>query len=318
MQRMVYSLAPMEGVTTYIYRNALQDIFGGVDEFYSPFICPRIKRGLLYGEKEDILPAHNEGKAFVPQILTNQSQDFCALVERIYAQYGYERFNINLGCPSKTVVNRGKGSGFLAHPQELRQFLDDIFDRTHFQISVKTRIGISSPEEFAEILKVYREFPLEKLIVHARLQQEFYNGTPHFDSFMQAVEAVDYPVVYNGDINRLQDWEALWKGESVPEQVQGIMIGRGAIANPAIFRQMKGGQAATLEELKAFHDRLLRDYRLILDGDMPVLCKMKEVWFYMSRLFEDSEKVYKHIKKAKNLDEYRAAVREMWLLPQKE
>jgi tRNA-dihydrouridine synthase len=315
---MEYSLAPMEGVTTYIYRNALQDIFGGVDEFYSPFICPRIKRGLLHGEKEDILPAHNEGKAFVPQILTNQSQDFCALVERIHAQYGYERFNINLGCPSKTVVNRGKGSGFLAHPQELRQFLDDIFDRTHFQISVKTRIGISSPEEFAEILKVYREFPLEKLIVHARLQQEFYNGTPHFDSFMQAVEAVDYPVVYNGDINRLQDWEALWKGESVPEQVQGIMIGRGAIANPAIFRQMKGGQAATLEELKAFHDRLLRDYRLILDGDMPVLCKMKEVWFYMSRLFEDSEKVYKHIKKAKNLDEYRAAVREMWLLPQKE
>ena len=318
MQRMEYSLAPMEGVTTYIYRNALQDIFGGVDEFYSPFICPRIKRGLLHGEKEDILPAHNEGKAFVPQILTNQSQDFCALVERIHAQYGYERFNINLGCPSKTVVNRGKGSGFLAHPQELRQFLDDIFDRTHFQISVKTRIGISSPEEFAEILKVYQEFPLEKLIVHARLQQEFYNGTPHFDSFMQAVEAVDYPVVYNGDINRLQDWEALWKGESVPEQVQGIMIGRGAIANPAIFRQMKGGQAATLEELKAFHDRLLTDYRLILDGDMPVLCKMKEVWFYMSRLFEDSEKVYKHIKKAKHLDEYSAAVREMWLLPPKE
>lgn len=134
----------------------------------------------------DILPENNEGMRLVPQILTNDAKGFLQTVEKL-EDYGYEEVNLNLGCPSKTVVSKNRRSGFLAMPDELDRFLDEIYRGTQVRISIKTRIGKHSPDEFERLLKIYNQYPVEELIIHPRLQQDFYKNTPNLEVFAEAV-----------------------------------------------------------------------------------------------------------------------------------
>ena len=151
---MKYYLAPLEGITTYIYRNAYHSIFCPMDKYFTPFIVPRMKKSMGKREINDILPEHNRGLYVVPQLLTNKAEDFIKAVQ-VLMDYGYEEVNLNLGCPSGTVVARNKGSGFLSQPEELDRFLDEIFSKLSIRISIKTRIGRDSPEEFAHLLEIF-------------------------------------------------------------------------------------------------------------------------------------------------------------------
>lgn len=118
---MNYYLAPLEGITTYIYRNAYHSIFTPVNKYFTPFLVPKQKKGLSSREKNDVLPEHNQGLFLVPQLLTNRPEDFIRTAG-VLGEYGYEEINLNLGCPSGTVTAKGKGAGFLAHPTELNRF----------------------------------------------------------------------------------------------------------------------------------------------------------------------------------------------------
>ena len=119
---MRYYYAPMEGITGYIQRNACHAFFPGIDKYFTAFIAPNQRGHFSTREKNDILPQHNKGIYLVPQILTNNAEDFILTVRKL-AQYGYGEVNLNLGCPSKTVVSKYRGSGFLAKPEELDHFL---------------------------------------------------------------------------------------------------------------------------------------------------------------------------------------------------
>ena len=120
---MKYYMAPMEGLTGYIYRNAYQKYFHDIDRYFTPFIT---NKKLDFKVKKDIDPEHNQGMEVVPQILTNQPDDFISIVKQL-KQYGYDEVNLNLGCPSGTVVAKNRGAGFLAVPDQLDSFLDKIF-----------------------------------------------------------------------------------------------------------------------------------------------------------------------------------------------
>lgn len=180
-------LAPLEGITGHIYRTALKECFDGFDKYFIPFISPNQKGHFSTREKKDVLPENNRGVLAVPQILTNQAEDFIETAKKL-AEYGYEEVNLNLGCPSRTVVTKGRGAGFLEEPDRLDRFLDEIFKKREWKISVKTRIGMSEPEEFEDLLKIYNRYPLEELIVHPRLQKDFYKNTPNLDVFAMAAE----------------------------------------------------------------------------------------------------------------------------------
>ena len=168
---MKYYFAPMEGITGYIYRQVHHQFFPGIDKYFTPFLTPGSKKLMTPKELRDILPDNNEGYHLVPQILTNQAQDFIRLAEEL-REYGYEEVNLNLGCPSGTVTAKKKGSGFLEFPAQLEKFLDEVFENLDMKISVKTRIGKDEPEEFTELLRIYNRFPLEELIVHPRIQSD--------------------------------------------------------------------------------------------------------------------------------------------------
>lgn len=301
---MKYYLAPMEGITGYIYRNAYEKFFNNIDKYFTPFIVPNNSRSLKTKELRDILPENNEGLNIVPQILTNDSEGFITLTKKLQ-QLGYNEVNLNLGCPAGTVVSKFKGSGFLAKREELDRFLDEIYKMDDMKISIKTRIGKDSPEEFYELIKIYNKYPLEELIIHPRTRQDFYGGKPNLEVFKDALSLSTNRICYNGDIFTVEDHNRLV--ETFPE-VDKIMIGRGLLANPGLMNEIKNNVSLDKKVLKDFHDEILNNYIEVFNEERNAMFRMKELWGYMIYMFSDNKQYAKKIKKAQKLIDYNEAV----------
>lgn len=295
-------LAPMEGITGYIYRNAYHHMFYPMDKYFTPFLVPNQNWKLKSKELNDVLPEHNEGLNVIPQILTGSEKDFIWIAD-VLQQFGYHEINLNLGCPSKTVVTKGKGSGFLSRKEELDHFFDSVFSETTIELSVKTRIGMESPEEFYELLDIYNKYPLKELIIHPRIQTDYYNNKPNFDIFEYGLKNSKNPICYNGNIFTEDDYQQLTRRF---EHVDRIMFGRGVIADPGLLQKIFGEKGPQVAKLREFHDKICSDYRLIMSGDHNVLFRMKELWDYLGWQFADAQKQIKKIKKTKNLQDYMA------------
>lgn len=296
--------APLDGITGYVYRNAHHSFYGGIDKYFIPFISPNQNRPLAPKEIRDVLPEHNRDMYAVPQILTNRVDYFVRAAEVLEKEYGYGEVNLNLGCPSRTVVSKGKGAGFLAKPEELDRFLEEIFEKAKVKISLKTRIGMERAEEFRGLLEIFNRYPLHELIVHPRVQKDYYNNKPDRKAFAEALHESRNPVCYNGDIFTLEDYRML-KAEF--PTVNRIMLGRGLLMNPALAEEIKTEKRdnfTDIKRLKAFHDRLYYDYKQVMSGDRNVLFKMKEFWSYAENLFSEEKKLLKAIKKTTKLCDY--------------
>ncbi len=321
-----YYLAPLEGITGYIYRNAYHRYFTPFDKYFTPFIETHTKRSFNARERNDILPEHNEGLNVVPQFLTNNAEEFIRTAKNLEL-LGYREINLNLGCPSGTVTARKKGAGFLAVPKELDSFLEQVFDSLYvpglMEISVKTRIGMSSSCEMEELLSVFNKYPLKELIVHPRVREDFYKNKPNLEVFGHVFENSQNPVCYNGDIFTIQDANKIT--EKFPALSTG-MLGRGVIANPLLLEQICGLEAYAEEKpdrikgqnkmkkedekqrIYAFHNKILEDYCSVISGDKNVLFKMKELWTYLGCIFTESERYCKKIRKSEKIREYEQIV----------
>ena len=264
--------APMEGITGFVCRNAYEACFpGSIRKYFAPFITASSRKALSNKEIRDLSPENNTGIHLVPQLLANDVDAFVQTAERICA-YGYDEINLNLGCPSKTVVTKKKGAGLLAYPKLLEEFLDGIYtygEKNGNCISIKTRIGMYEPEEWDRLLALYEKFPVSELIVHPRLQTEYYEGKPHTECFERALSKSCCPVIYNGD---LFDKNALTQFAADFPQQETVMIGRGFLMHPGFSdRQM----------LWRFHDAVYAGYCEQMQGDTNVLFKMKELLSYL-------------------------------------
>lgn len=301
---MKYYLAPMEGITGYIFRNSYDKFFNNIDKYFTPFIIPNSSRSLKTKELRDVLPENNKGLYVVPQILTNDAEGFIALSMKLQ-ELGYKEVNFNLGCPSGTVVSKHRGSGFLAKREELHRFLDEIFKIKDMKISIKTRIGKDSPEEFYELIKIYNKYPMEELIIHPRTQKDFYGNKPNLQIFKDALSLSTNTVCYNGDIFTTDNHN---KFTNAFPEVKTIMLGRGILANPALLNEIKNNTFIDKEVLKEFHDEIFNNYREAFNEDRNAMFRMKELWGYMIYLFSDNKKYAKRIKKTQKVDEYNEAV----------
>ena len=307
IQWMKIYLAPLEGITGHIYRTALKECFDGFDKYFIPFISPNQKGHFSTREKKDVLPENNRGVLAVPQILTNQAEDFIETAKKL-AEYGYEEVNLNLGCPSRTVVTKGRGAGFLEEPDRLDRFLDEIFKKREWKISVKTRIGMSEPEEFEDLLKIYNRYPLEELIVHPRLQKDFYKNTPNLDVFAMAAEESRNPLCYNGDLytrEQIRNFAERFPG------TERLMFGRGFLRDPGLLYNEGKDPKDIFEKFWAFHDLVYEGYQERNMGDRNVLFKMKELWSYQVYQFSEPERLFKTFKKVQDCNEYEQMIRNL-------
>lgn len=300
--------APLEGITTYIYRNVHAQFFGGCDAYFTPFITPSDNEKIGRKGFRDILPENNTADIRV-QVLTNNPDSFLKF-EKKAAQYGYKELNINLGCPSGTVVGKRRGAGLLKSTDALDKFLYEIFSHTNAKISVKTRAGYFSTEEIEELLPIYNKYPISLLILHPRCREDFYKGLPSQKAFSYTYENAKAPLCFNGNILTADDYT---DKATRYDLLDSIMIGRGAVTNPAIFREIRGGAPLSTEELIVFTEALKENYSQILDSDVFTLHKLKEIWLYIMENFPDEKKTLKTIRKTNNLDEFMNAI---YLLPE--
>ena len=301
---MEYYFAPMEGVTGALYRRVHHKYFPGADAYYMPFLTPTRDRVFTPRDLRETAPEHNQGFRAVPQLLTRDSGDFCWAANALF-DLGYDEVNLNLGCPSGTVVAKGKGAGLLADLPALEALLDGIFAGVRGPVSVKTRLGLESPEEFGPLLELLARYPISLLIVHPRVRKDFYREPVRRKEFARAHRDYPGPLCYNGGLCTPEDCEALLR--EYP-RVRSLMLGQGLLRNPALIRQAKGGLPPTAEELRAFHDELYHSYLEAFRSGRNTIFHMKELWSYLGTLFEGSEKLLKQIRKAQDTARYESVV----------
>ena len=305
---MKHYAAPLEGMTNYLWRNIHAPLFGGADRYFTPFVSPNATCKFQTKELDEL--RHNAGLPVIPQILTNSAQHFLWAAQQM-ADMGYEEINFNLGCPSGTVVAKRKGAGMLSYPEDLQRMLAEIFEGlpSGMRLSVKTRIGKESPEEWDRLLAIYNQFPLSELIVHPRVQKEFYRGRARRELMAPTLAAAKVPMCYNGDIFSPADAAAVEKEHPL---LDSLMVGRGLMADPSLLRRIKGGAPASRQELRTYHDALWEGYRQRLGGDLNAIYRMRELWNYLSGSFVDTEQFLKKVRKAKTGGDYLSAVERLF------
>lgn len=311
-------MAPLEGITGYIFRNAYEKHFGKgkIDKYFIPFISPNKSNGYTSREQNDILTEHNKHINAVPQIMANDSSLFISGADMLM-NMGYDEVNLNLGCPSGTVVSKFRGAGFLAKPDELDRFLEDIFDFSQncgLKISLKTRTGLTSHDEFDYLLTIFNQYPYHELIVHPRIRQDYYNNHPDMSAFEKALEKSEGHIGYNGDIFTRSDYSSLL-GRFMPQydNFDSVMLGRGLIGNPCLIDDLTECDTSEddfqekLKKVKAFLDDVFAGYLEIMPDKRNAIHKMKEIWIYVNKSFPGTDKACKEIKKAQNVNDYKAA-----------
>ena len=300
---MHYYFAPMEGLTDSVFRRLHHRYFPGVDRYYMPFLSPTVHRSLSHKEERELPPADSVNFAAVPQILTKNAEDFLWAAQ-VCRDQGYDEINLNTGCPSSTVVAKGKGSGMLRDAEALDAFLDAVFQKTPLPVSVKTRLGLESPEEFPAILEVFNRYPIRELTVHPRVRKQFYDGQVDGEMFAYAMKHSKIPLCYNGNLFTLSQINAL---QAQYPQLPAVMLGRGLIADPGM---LSGGTNIAL--LERFMNELLEIYEADFGGSRNAMFRLKEHWSYLHTRFAGSDRLWKRLRKTTDVSEFRSITREIF------
>ena len=308
---MNYYAAPMEGLTDRIWRQVHQKWFGAADapmRYYAPFLSPPENRVLIPKKMAELAPEANAGTVVIPQLLARDGELAAWMIGEM-RKLGYTEVNLNFGCPSGTVTAKGKGAGMLRDPARLDAFLDAVFSAVEGPVSVKTRIGVQKPEEFAALLDIYNRYPICELTIHPRVMKQLYRGQADRAAFAAALPECRMPVCYNGDVTTPEELHAL---EAEFPQLSGIMVGRGLIADPALFRRVRGGAPASREELRGYCDDLYHGYTEAFGAASCAVSRMKAHWFYLIHRFEGADPLEKPLRKAREGWEYETVVNQIF------
>ena len=301
---MQFYFAPMEGLTDSIYRRLHHRFFPGIDRYYTPFFSPTVHRALTPREARELPKPECWGVDTVPQLLTRVPEDFLWMAQ-LCKDLGYREVNLNLGCPSGTVTAKGKGAGMLRQPEELDRFLDAIFSGATLPISVKTRIGFESSQEFPRLLDIFNQYPIAELTVHPRVRKVFYDGCVDMEVFAYAAANSRNPLCYNGNLCSKAQIDTFVKSFPL---VTAVMIGRGLIGDPGMLSP--GG--TTAQNLEPFLDALLEEYTVNFGGARNAMFRLKENWRHHFCRLQIDEKLKKKLRKTVDVNEYKALTHEIF------
>lgn len=288
--------APMEGITDSVYRRLHHRYFPGIDRYYMPFFSPTMHHTLTRKEERELPMASSEDFYAIPQVLTKNADDFLWAAQKC-AERGYTEINLNLGCPSGTVVAKGKGAGMLSAPDDLDAFLERIYSHSPIAISLKTRLGISEGNEFPKLLEIFNRYPVQELIIHPRVRKDFYKPPLHTEWFDYAVQNTSLPLCYNGDLFTAED---IHHQRRKYPHLNALMLGRGLIGDPGMLTA--GG--TNIRTLERFHNELLEEYTVTFGSERNAMFRMKENWHYIGCKFIGAEKLLKQLRKTTDVNEY--------------
>ena len=304
--------SPLQGFTDFRFRNAFHKHFGGIDTFYSPYIKLNGKLVVKGSYERDILPENNSTLEVIPQIITNDAEEFL-FVAKYVQQFGYKELNWNLGCPYPMVAKCGMGSGLIKNTDQIEHILKRVHNETDIIVSMTMRLGYENPTEILDVFPILEQYPIKNIAIHARIGKQLYKGGVDLDSFQKCLDTSKQKLYYNGDITSVAKFKELQ--ERFPS-IDHFMIGRGLIADPFLPSMIKNNTTEypknRLEIFEAFHDEIYREYDAYLQGPTPIRMKMLGFWEYFSESFSNPQKTFKKIKKAGNSKNYEAAVKEIF------
>lgn len=304
-----YDFAPLDGITKAVYRRVWSRFFGGADRCLIPYFSPTKEHILTKREQIELLPENNPNIPLIPQVMASRAPELIWASE-ILRDMGYPEINLNAGCPSGTVTAKGKGAGLLLRPDALDALLDGACGQLALPLSVKARIGFASPDEFPRLLEIFNRYPLQSLTLHIRVRKDKYKGTLYYDAFALALRESRNPIAYNGDLRTVAEIDAF--ASRFPD-ARAVMIGRGGVADPALFRKLRGGPPASRDELQAFTSALFDEYAQFYRGDIGLAARrMREVWFYLIHLFDDAKRLNKAMRRFRTADEYLSIAAEIF------
>ena len=304
--------SPLQGFTDFRFRNAFHKHFGGIDTFYSPYIKLNGKLVVKGSYERDILPENNDTLEVIPQIITNDAEEFL-FVAKYVQQFGYKELNWNLGCPYPMVAKCGMGSGLISNTSQIEHILKRVHNETDIIVSMKMRMGYENPTEILDVFPILEQYPIKNIAIHARIGKQLYKGGVDLDSFQKCLDTSKQKIYYNGDITSVAKFKELQ--ERFPS-IDHWMIGRGLIADPFLPSMIKNNTTEypknRFEIFEAFHDEIYQQYDAYLQGPTPIRMKMLGFWEYFSESFSNPQKTYKKIKKAGNSKNYEIAVKEIF------
>ena len=303
------SIAPLQSFTDFRFRNAFFKFFNGVDKCYAPYIRLTNQREIKNNQKKDILIENNPFMPVMPQLMVNNIDDFILVTDYVQS-LGYDEINWNMGCPYPMVAKRNLGAGMLNDPEGVDRLLNQVFSKSTIKVGLKMRMGYESTEDIIKLLPIINQYPITELIIHARFAKQLYKPSVDLDRFEECLLISNIPLTYNGDINSVEDFRSFKK--RFPS-VTNWMIGRGLVMDPFLAQMIKEDNLDYPKNrwkiFEEFHDTLYSDYASVLQGDRQVILKMSSFWEYFSTQFTNPNKVYKRIKKAKNIDAFEEAVK---------
>ncbi|MDM7923211.1 MAG: tRNA dihydrouridine synthase DusB [Pyrinomonadaceae bacterium] len=269
-------LSPMAGVTDYTFRRLIKRR-GGVGLVVSEFISvegltrnnPKSKRQMRFDEIE---------RPFAVQIFGGQSERM-AMGAEMAEEVGADILDVNCGCPAPKVVKNGGGSGLLREPERLEKILKEIKRAITIPLTLKLRTGYTeSTINVVDIAKMAEQCGVEHIQVHGRTRDQGYKGLANWDLIREVKQSVSVPVSGNGDITSIEYGMRKWAESGT----DGILIGRGAMQNPWIFRQFAdvlAGREPYQPDLNEKKAVLLEFFEMCLE-EMPELValgKMKQL-----------------------------------------
>lgn len=306
MEPYAIHFAPLQGYTDSVYWEAHAQVFGGVENYYTPFV--RLEKGSFRNrELRDLEPDANTSDRVVPQLIAASPEEF-RRIAGLFRELGYRRADINLGCPFPMQVRQHRGAGILPYPDEVKTLLETIFEFPEIRFSLKLRLGWDSPDEAQALLPFLNGLPLVHLTLHPRMGTQQYKGKADQEAFSRFYDTCAIPLFYNGDLQSLSGIHSLL---GCFPRLKGVMLGRGLLFSPWLAMEYVSGVSLTAQEkkekLSAFHALLIAGYSSRLEGgEHQLLDKMKTLWDY---LLPDAEKrLRKKVLKSTRLADYRLAV----------
>lgn len=303
--RPILVLAPLRGVTGRAFRGAFARHFRGLDLAVAPFVTTVRGERIKPGHLADLLPLPEPALAVIPQVLGKHPVEFMTLL-RTLRDLGFERVDLNAGCPWPQVVRKGRGAGLLADAGALQRMLDAGCEILPQGLSIKVRLGLTAPELLPARLPLLNAYPLREVVIHPRTARQMYEGSVDLATFGACLAACRHPVGYNGDIRTPADLARL--RQAYP-QVRSWMIGRGVVANPFLPEQCRAPDTRVeLARLRAFLHDFTEVSRAELHGPTSLLGRLKEFWSYLSTSFVGSDRLWQTIRISRTIDEYQMVV----------
>lgn len=305
---MVLLSSPLQGFTDFRFRNAFQTYFGGIDTFYAPYIRLNGKMTIKQSYQHDIDPANNTTLEVIPQIITNDAEEFL-FVAKYVRSLGYKELNWNLGCPYPMVAKSGMGSGLICNPTKIQDILERAHSETDILVSMKMRMGYEHAQEILEVFPILDQYPLKNIAIHARIGKQLYKGPVDLEAFERCIDSTKHKLYYNGDITSVASFKAM---QTRFPTLDHFMIGRGLIADPFLPNMIKMNSTAYPDDrwaiFSSFHDTIYQQYDAYLSGPTPIKLKMLGFWEFFSQSTSNPQKTFKTIKKATNPFKYKQAV----------